>query len=102
MFHALLGRKVQVYYVSSYDAEYSLNCLIVNEQGCSESISVAKIDNKYYNVREKGVTDISIGLSTQSVNEEGLSMPFRGNQIDSEDFIRIVETFKSEVFLHPI
>lgn len=70
------------------DCQYNLSCLIINEKGYTESISIARIANKYYNIKQRDL---------DSKNELSLEDVFKNApHIDSDE---LIETFKSEVML---
>lgn len=52
LFSASTERRINVYYLSySGEITFNLSCKVVNEGGYSESISIARIENKYYNIQ---------------------------------------------------
>jgi hypothetical protein len=88
LFSASTERRINVYYLSLFGGEAvkNLSCRIINEGGYTESISIARIENKYYNIQEREMS---------SKHELSLDDVFKSSQhFDSDG---LIETFKPEV-----
>jgi hypothetical protein len=87
LFSASTERRLNLFsLIPGADCQYNLSCLIINEKGYAESISIARIANKYYNIKQRDL-DSKHDLSLEDV--------FKNSpHIDSEE---LIETFKSEV-----
>jgi len=87
LFSASTERRLNLYHmVTGGEGISLLACKIINDGGYQESFSIARIDNKYYNIKEKDI---------ESKHELSLDDVFKSSpHIDSDE---LIETFKSEV-----
>lgn len=72
--------------VPTADCQYNLSCIVINENGYSDNINIARISNKYYNIKQRNL-DSQNELSLEDVFKNPL-------HIDSDE---LIETFKEPV-----